>query len=289
MDLSIVILSFRNVSKLRTTLESVFKSVTSFKYEVIVVDNDSGDGCAEMVEQEFPQAKLIRNQNNGFAKGNNLGAAQASGKYVLFLNPDTAVEPNVLDECVKRIQTDPKIGMLGCKLVKADGELDLAARRSFPDPVNSFYRFSGLAKAFPKKFGKYNLLNIDDSKEQEVDSLSGAFMMTSREIIDEVGGWDEDFFMYGEDIEFCCRVKEAGYKVLYFPKVTTIHFKGQSSGKTPYIALYHFHNSMWIFYKKHYLHKYPFFINWIVYLGIWARFYALLLINSLRANPYVSK
>ncbi|GAC1572321.1 MAG: glycosyltransferase family 2 protein [Candidatus Doudnabacteria bacterium] len=289
MDLSIIILSFKNVSKLRVTLHAVLGSVTHFSYEVIVVDNDSKDGCAEMVEAEFPSVKLIRNANNGFSKGNNLGLNSAQGKYILFLNPDTAVEANVLEECLKRFIADPRIGMLSCKLVKADGSLDLAARRSFPNPINSFFRFSGLARLFPSRFGGYNKLNIDANKEQEVDAVSGAFMLTSKEVIVKAGSWDEEFFMYGEDIDFCYRVKAAGYKVIYFPKVTTIHYKGQSSAKTPYLSLYHFHNSMWIFYKKHYLKKYSFAVNGSVFIAIWLRFYVLLLINKLRKNPYVSK
>ncbi|MDB4940085.1 MAG: glycosyl transferase family 2 [Candidatus Doudnabacteria bacterium] len=289
MDLSIIILAFRNKEKLHTTLEAVFKSETHYSYEVIVVDNDSKDGTAEMVEQQFPHAQLIRNPNNGFAKGNNRGLKETKGDVVLFLNADTAVQPNVIEQTLTKIKSDRKIGFLGCRLIKADGSLDLAARRSFPNPVNALYRFTHLDKIFPKMFGSYNLLNVTEDQEQEVDSLVGAFMMIRREVLNEIGPWDEDFFMYGEDIEYCYRAKQAGYKNIYYPAVTTIHYKGQSSKKTPFISLYHFHNSMWLFYKKHYVKKYPFFLNWLVYIGIWSRFYLLLIINKLRKNPYVSK
>jgi GT2 family glycosyltransferase len=289
MDISVIILAYKNKEKLRITLEAVFRSQTKHSYEVIVVDGGSNDGTADMAESEFPQAKVIRSENQGFSAGNNVGLKQSTGKVVLFLNPDTAVEPNVLEETYNKIESDNKIGFLGCRLVKEDGSLDLAARRSFPDPVNAFARFTHLDKLFPKYFGSYNLLNVPEDQEQEVDSLVGAFMMARREVIDQIGMWDEDFFMYGEDIEYCYRAKQAGYKNVYFPKVTTIHYKGQSSKKTPYFALYHFHKSMWIFYKKHYVKKYPFFVNWLVYLAIWARFYLLLVINKTRKEAYVSK
>jgi GT2 family glycosyltransferase len=289
IELSIIILAFRNKEKLRSTIAAVFDSKTQYNYEVIVVDNDSKDGTAEMVGQEFPKVKLIRNQNNGFAKGNNVGLKESSGRVVLFLNPDTKVQPDVLEQCFVKIESDKTIGFLSCRLLKEDGSLDLAARRSFPNPVNSFARLVRLDKFFPKVLGSYNMLAVPEDQEQQVDSVVGAFMMVRRDVIEKIGNWDEDFFMYGEDIEYCYRAKKAGYRNIYFPKVTTIHYKGQSSKKTPYFALYHFHNSMWIFYRKYYLQKYPFFINWLVYLAIWIRFYLLVLINKMRKNPYVSK
>jgi GT2 family glycosyltransferase len=289
MNLSVIIVAYRSTDKLRTTLLALFKSVTELQYEVIVVDNNSQDGTFEMVAKEFPQVKLIKNQNNGFSKGNNVGLDQSSGEVILFLNPDTAVEPDVLEECYKKINSDKQIGFLSCRLIKEDGSLDISARRAFPNPVNSFYRFTNLDKVFPKYFGSYNLRSIPEDQEQEVDSVVGAFMMVRRDVIDKIGKWDEDFFMYGEDIEYCYRAKQAGYKNVYFPKVTTVHYRGQSSKIVPYFSMYHFHNAMWIFYKKHYLKKYPFFVNWLVFLGIWLRFYLLVLLNKIRKNPYVSK
>lgn len=288
IDLSVIILSYRNQDLLRKTLQAVFNSVTGFKYEVIVVDNDSRDGSAEMVEQEFPQVKLLRNANNGFSAGNNVGLEQSQGRYILFLNPDTEVDTNVFQLCVAFMDEHKDVGMLGCKLIKADGNPDHAAKRRFPNPWNSLAYFLHLSR-FLSKDKSYDLGNFSADQEGETDSLSGAFMMTRREVTDKVGGWDEDFFMYGEDIEFCYRVKSAGWKVYYYPKVVTIHHKGQSSKKVSNFALYHFHKAMWIFYKKHYTKKYPFFMNWAVYLGIWARYSLLKLRNILIRDPYVSK
>jgi GT2 family glycosyltransferase len=289
MNLSVIIVAYRSTDKLRATLSALFKSVTQLEYEVIVVDNDSQDGTFEMVVEEFPKVKIIKNQNNGFSKGNNVGLQQSSGEVILFLNPDTAVEVDVLEECYKKINSDKQIGFLSSRLIKEDGSLDISARRAFPNPVNSFYRFTNLDKVFPKYFGSYNLRSIPENQEQEVDSVVGAFMMIRRDVIDKIGKWDEDFFMYGEDIEYCYRAKQAGYKNIYFPKVTTVHYRGQSSKIVPYFSMYHFHNSMWIFYKKHYLEKYPFFVSWLVFLGIWMRFYLLVIVNKIRKNPYVSK
>ncbi|MBU6447836.1 glycosyltransferase family 2 protein [Patescibacteria group bacterium] len=289
MDLSVIILSYNNSDMLRKTLQSVLRSVTGYKFEVIVVDNDSPDRSADMVEAEFGRdVRLIRNKNNGFSAGNNVGLKQARGRYILFLNPDTEVDTNVFQECVALMDERKDIGMLGCKLIKGDGKPDHAAKRRFPNPWNSFLYFLHLSRFLPKG-QSYDTGNFSADEEGETDSLSGAFMMTRREVVDKVGGWDEDFFMYGEDIEYCYRVKSAGWKVYYYPKVVTIHYKGQSSKRVSNFSLYHFHKAMWIFYKKHYAKNYPFFMNWLVYLGIWARYWMLRARNSMIKDPYVSK
>lgn len=293
MDLSIITVAFRNKEKLKITLDHVFASKTNFEYEVIVVDNDSQDGTAEMVERDYSQVKLIHAKNEGFSKGNNIGYAKSSGRIVLALNPDTAVEPDVFEECIKFLDSRPDVGILGCKVVKEDGSIDLASRRSIPDLANAFFRFTRLSFLFPKNktLANYNLTNTDADQEMEVGSVSGAFLMIKREIIEKIGFFfDEDYQMYGEDIDTCMRCKELGYKVWYYPKVTTVHYKGQSSRKMAFRALYWFHKSMWIFYKKHYdRKKYPFFVGFIVWLGVWSRFSALYLLNKLRSEPYVSK
>lgn len=295
-DLSVVILAFRGYDKLAASVQAVFASQTNHTYEVIVVDNGSADGTAERFEKEFvgskyPNLKLIPNKNEGFAKGNNLGIRNSSGKYVLMLNPDTAVQADTIQMCMDYIVANPEIGALGCKLIKADGKLDLASRRSFPNPVNALYRFLLLPKLFPKskRFSSYNLLYTSEDETIEVDSLSGAFMLMPRKVLDEVGMLDGQYFMYGEDIDLCYKIKQAGYKVVYFPKTFSYHYKGQSSKKTPYVMLYQFHRSMWIFYKKHYLKKYPVILAWLVYLGIWLRFSVLTTRNFFRKEKFVSR
>jgi hypothetical protein len=295
-DLSIIVLAFRGYEKLAETVNAVFASRTSYRYEVIVVDNGSADGTAERFEKELvgsqqPNLKLIRNINEGFAKGSNLGIKNSSGKYILLLNPDTAVQTDTIQTCMDYIITHPIIGALGCKLIKADGKLDLASRRSFPNPTNALFRFLQLPKLFPKNkhFSSYNLMYTSEDETTEVDSLSGAFMLVPRTLLQQVGLLDEDYFMYGEDIDLCYKIKEAGYKVVYFPKTFTYHYKGQSSKKTPDLMLYQFHKSMWIFYKKHYIKKYPAVLGWLVYLGIWLRFSVLIFLNLFRKEKFVSK
>jgi GT2 family glycosyltransferase len=291
MDLSIVILSFRDREKLRETIKAVYRSETTYSYEVIVVDNDSKDGSAEMVETEFPQVILIRNINNGFAAGNNVGIRRAQGKYILLLNPDTEVMPNTLQECIKKMEEDPEIGMLGCKVLRPDGDYDYASKRNIPDPMRAIYRYVGLSKLFPhsKHFTGYNVTKESYEVEGEMGSGTGAFLMTKREVIDKIGMLDEAYFLYWEDMDWFYTCAKAGYKVWYFPKVKMIHHKGISSRKTPTRALLAFHTAMWIFYKKHYAPKYLFFINWLAYLAVWFRFAVLYTINLFRKNPYVSK
>jgi GT2 family glycosyltransferase len=292
MDLSIVIVAFRSQDKLRTTLRSVFASnLGDYTYETFVVDNDSRDGTADMAEAEFPDVRLIRNANNGFSKGNNIAIRQATGEYILLLNPDTELEPDTLRLCLDRIAADPTIGILGCRLIKGDSTLDLACRRSFPNPANALLRFSGLSKLFPKSklAAGYNLTFTDENKEMDVDAVSGAFTLIRASVVQKIGLLDEDFFMYGEDIDWCYRVKQAGFRVLYFPRAVCRHYKGSSSRKAPYSALYAFHDAMWIFYRKHYRQRYPFVLNWLVWAGIWARFSALVTMNFFRREKFVSR
>lgn len=290
-DLSIIIVSYKSKDTLGTTLDSVFGSAMPYSYEVIVVDNGSGDGTAEMVQGQYLQTILIRNVNNGFSAGCNIGLNRASGRIALLLNPDTKLETNTLGECVSLMDKRSDIGILGCKIIKEDGTLDLACRRSFPNLANSFFRLSGLAKFFPNSaaISSYNLTNLPEDQETEVDSVMGAFLMIKREVIDKIGLLDEDFFMYGEDLDWCWRCKQAGYKVYYYPKVICHHYKGSSSRKVPYLALRAFYNAMWIFYKKHYASRYPAALNGLVYLGIKARFAVFWTMNFFRKEKFVSK
>ncbi len=285
-DLSVVIVNFRTPENLRVTLTSVFSSRTTYSYEVFVVDNDSGDGSAEMVEHEFPAVRLIRNVNNGFSKANNLALRQAAGRFVLILNPDTRLDSNVIQTCMDYLAAHPDIGALSCKIVMGDGTLDKAARRMLPDPINAFYRFTGLALLFPKskRLASYNLTFLPDDQATDVDAISGCFMLIPRHVLGETGFFDERFFMYGEDIDLCVRIKRAGYRIYYYPAVTTIHYKRQSSRKTPLTCLWHFHDAMWIFYKKHYADQHTALFNCLVRAGITTRFGMLWIVNALRRS-----
>ncbi len=271
MDLGIVIVNYNTRDLLRRCLETVFAS-TGVALQVCVVDNDSRDGSAAMVSAEFPQVHLIANHENvGYPAANNQGLRWlgfASGgeapRYALLLNPDTEVPPDGFAKVLAYADAHPEVGVLGPKLVRPDGSLDLACRRSFPSPEVAFYRMAGLSRLFPKsrRFGRYNLTYLDVDQTAEVDSVVGAFMLVRREAIDEAGLLDDTFFMYGEDLDWAFRIKEAGWKVVYYPAVTVLHVKRASSRQNPR-AQVEFWRAMEIFYRKHYETQTP---RWLHYL-----------------------
>ncbi|MBU3091659.1 glycosyltransferase family 2 protein [Clostridium sp. CF011] len=291
MDLSIVIVSYNTVDLLRDCLSSVIQNTENIEYEIWVVDNQSKDGSATMVESEFPQIKLIRNSiNGGFSQANNLAIRQCrSSKYVLILNPDTIVPKGTLVECVDFMEKDKEIGCLGCKVVKVNGTLDKACKRGFPSPWNSLCYLMKLDKLLPnnKKFGGYNATFIHEDEESEIDSLVGAFMMLRKEAIEQVGLLDETFFMYGEDIDWCYRIKQAGWKNYYHPKVRIVHYKGESSKKQSTRMIGEFHKSMFIFYNKHYKNKYNTIVNLLTYLGIYSKWGLSLTMNATKKEKKV--
>ncbi len=283
LDLSIVILSFNSKTDLERLLPSVFSSQTKYSYEVIVVDNGSSDGTVAWLPTTNYPLLTIKNSNTGFASGNNLGIKQSLGKYVLLLNPDTKIEVDILEKMLDFMEQNSEVGISGCKVLKPDGTLDLACRRRFPNIANSFLRLSGISNR------NYNYSNISINQSMEVDSVMGAFLLIRKSIIDKIGLLDESFFMYGEDLDWCWRCQEAGFKVWYFPETYITHYKGSSSRKTPFQALKWFHDAMWIFYSKHYAKNKPFFVNWLVWFAIKARLVILFVYNSFKADPVVSK
>lgn len=261
MDLSIIIVNYKTKELTINCLDSVYEShLQGIDYEVIVVDNASEDGSIEAVEAHFPQAVIIRNDENlGFSKANNIGIMHSRGDYILLLNSDTIVEQETLKMSLSFIQARPQVGALGCKVVLENGELDAACKRSFPTPANGFYHAFKLDKRFPKNrcFGEYNLTYVDPENICSVDCVMGAFMLVSRRVINTVGMLDEDYFMYGEDVDWCYRIKQAGFQIIYYPKVRIFHYKKASGiGKRNPKIIEAFYDSMVIFYKKHYQGKY---------------------------------
>lgn len=297
MDLSIITVPFKCKDALDITLEAVYNSRTQYKYEYIILDNDSQDGTIELVNEKYlsdpiiaAKTTLIENGLNlGFGKANNIGMKMAKGDYILLLNSDTKVDPDNLEIMMNFMKSRPEVGMATCKLIKVNGKIDLASRRSEPDLIKSFFRLFGFQYLFPSIFGGYNVLNKDPSMESEIEACSGAYMIISRACYEQVGGFDEQFFMYGEDLDLCHRVRDAGFKIWWYPKTTCIHFRGQSSKKTPQAMLYAFHETMWIYYKKWYSKKYLHLMDPIVYMGTWGLYYWKSLLNYFREEKYVSK
>lgn len=287
MDVSILILNYKTCELTINAIRSVYRSNTSYRYEIILVDNHSADGSVERFKEEFPEIPLIANcENVGFAKANNQAMDAARGRYVLLLNSDTVIQPDTLDIMVHFMDNNPQIGASGCKIVLPDGSLDKACRRGFPTPSASFYYAFGFSKLFPRspRFNQYQLSYLDPDEAYPVDCLVGAFMLVRREVVEQVGKLDEEFFMYGEDIDWCYRIKQAGWDIWYYPKTFIVHYKGASSRRRPVKIIYEFHRAMYLFHRKHYSSKYSFLTNGIVYLGIFVKCVSSLIKNKLLSN-----
>lgn len=285
LDLSIVIVNYNAKEFLRNCIASILKNVKSISYEVIIVDNNSSDESSEMVKKEFSHVKLIPNKiNMGFSKANNQGIKiSKESKYILFLNPDTIVHEKTLEEMVNFMDTHKDVGASTCKLVMPNGKIDDASHRGFPTPWNAFCHFSGLTRIFPKSriFAGYNLGWMDLETPHEIDALAGAFMLVRRTAGEQVKWWDEDYFFYGEDLDFCFMLKQGGWKIYYVPTVSIMHYKGVSGGlkaiskkittasaETKKRATHWRFEAMRIFYRKHYQQKYPWIINFLTNIGI---------------------
>jgi GT2 family glycosyltransferase len=285
MDLSVVVVNYNTVDLLIQNLKYIYKYPSKkYNIETYVVDNNSFDDSIEMTNKLFPQVKILPQRKNlGFSKANNIAIKQAKGKYILLLNSDTVVVDDCLEKCLDYMEQNKDIGALGCKVILPDGSLDKACKRSFPTPKNSFYHAVGLAKLFPKnkRFGAYNLTYLDEDEIHEVDSLVGAFMMVKKEVIEQVGMLDEKYFMYGEDIDWCYRIKKAGWKIVYYPKAKIIHYKGSSSKKKRWKTIYEFHRAMYLFFNDHYKDKYNIIVTVLVYTGIAIKYILALLKNCL--------
>lgn len=283
--LSVVIVNFNTRDLLRACLNSVKNSEGLPNLELFVVDNASSDGSTDMVAEEFPWVRLIESgTNGGYAYANNLALRRCSGEYWLLLNPDTVLPAKGLREMVNYMDAHPEAGVAGPKLVRQNGSLDLACRRSFPSPEVSLYRMLGLSKLFPKsqRFGRYNMTYLDPDQPTEVDSVVGAFMMVRAAAARQVGILDESFFMYGEDLDWAFRIKNAGWKVLYNPGVVILHYKGASSSRHSRKAIVEFYRAMDIFYKKHYAKNTNFLLRFLIVTFIWTRCAYSLAVNHLR-------
>lgn len=282
MDLSIIIVNYNTCEITLNCLKSVFESELMYTYEVILIDNNSSDSSVKRIETDFPQVRLICNdQNLGFSKANNQGIRLAKGRYILLLNSDTVIAKDTLSIMIEFMDNHYNVGAAGCKIVLPDGSLDKACRRGFPTPSASFYYAFGISKLFPKhpKFNQYQLTHLDPDQDYPVDCLVGAFMMVRTEAIQQAGLLDEEFFMYGEDIDWCYRIKQAGWEIHYYPYTQIIHYKGASSRRKPFKIIYEFHRAMYLFHRKHYRKKYSFFVNGMVYAGIAVKLSASLLLN----------
>jgi len=274
LKLSVIIVNYNVSAFLQQALASAVKAMRGIEGEIIVVDNHSVDNSVSMVKSRFSQVRLIENTENvGFAKANNQAIRVSSGEYVLLLNPDTLVEEDTFEKCVGFMDRTPDCGGLGVKMVDGQGRFLPESKRGIPYPSSSFYKLFGLSKLFPKskKFGAYHATYIGEDETHEVEVLSGAFMMMRRSVLDQVGLLDEDYFMYGEDIDLSYRILKGGYKNYYFPQTRIIHYKGESTKKGSLNYVYVFYKAMQIFARKHFSANNAKIFNIAVDAAIWFR------------------
>ena len=258
MKLSIIIVNYNVEYFLEQCLLSVRKAMIGVDGEVIVVDNDSVDGSCPMVKKKFAEVTLIENKDNkGFSSANNQGIKISKGEYVLLLNPDTVVEDDTFTKIVDFMDAHADAGALGVRMVDGSGKFLPESKRGLPTPTTAFYKMSGISSLFPrsKRFSKYHLGFLDENETHKVEILAGAFMLLRKSVLDEIGLLDEDFFMYGEDIDLSYRVIKAGYNNYYFPETRIIHYKGESTKKSSVNYVLVFYNAMVIFAEKHFTKK----------------------------------
>ncbi|MDZ4700913.1 MAG: glycosyltransferase [Rhodothermales bacterium] len=313
IDLSVIIVNYNVREFLEQALRSVERACADLSVEIFVVDNNSADSSTSMVRSRFPRVHLIANTaNTGFSKANNQAIRLARGRFLLILNPDTIVQEDTLSTMVRFMERHPDAGALGCKILNPDGTFAPESRRAFPTPSVAFYRLIGLSKLFPKSpvFARYNLSYIPNTETSEVDALSGSCMMVRRAALlfsrehaerlsqeqpgfsfDDLehlngsagaGLLDEDFFMYGEDLDWCYRIQKAGWKIYYTPETQIIHYKGESTkkGELRYVQL--FYGAMLLFTEKHFQSGYSWLIRPLLHVGIFIRAAAQVLINGYR-------
>ena len=284
MDLSIVIVNYQTFDLTRDTINSIFKYSYSFSYEVIVVDNASGDDSLSRLKDYFKDKVtfIASAENNGFAAGNNQALRNVDSEYVLLLNSDTIVWQDTLENIYNFMEKHSEVGACGCRVRLEDGQLDKACKRSFPNVKNSFFRLFHI----PTKSSddNYNLTDLPDDGVYEIDCLTGAFMFIRKNALYDAGLLDETFFMYGEDIDLCYRIKKSGWKIVYYGKSSITHLKGASSKKQKNKLIYEFYRAMYIYYKKHHADEGSFIVNVVVYIGI-----AVLCVVKLFLNLFKKK
>ncbi len=274
MTLSIIIVNYNVKYFLEQCLLSVREAVKNIEAEVFVVDNASHDDSLAMLRAKFPEVKVIANHENvGFSKANNQALRVARGKYQLLLNPDTVVQENTFEKCISFMESHPEAGALGVKMMDGKGNFLPESKRGLPTPWVSFYKIFGLSSLFPRspRFARYHMGHLNKDQNHEIEILAGAFMLMRKEALDKVGLLDEDYFMYGEDIDLSYRITLGGYKNYYLADTSIIHYKGESTKKGSLNYVYIFYKAMVIFARKHFSGSYASVFNFLISLAIYLR------------------
>lgn len=285
VDVSVCIVTYRARDFLQDCLQSLHKN-TKLTFEVIVVDNGSMDGTAQMLQQEFPVVHLIENENNlGYTQPMNQALRLAGGRYLLQLNPDTLILPHALDNLVAFMDTHTEVGICGPKVLNSDYTLQKPCRRGESRPWAVISYFTGLAALFPgsRLFGQYLMGYIDENQTHPVDGVSGSCMIIRRSVSDQIGYLDERFFAWQEDADYCFRARQAGWQVYYMPEAQIIHYGSMGGSQVePYRSIYAWHKSYYLYYRKNLAKDYFFLFNWLYYLAMFLKLLSALLFNFLR-------
>lgn len=274
IDISIVIVNYNVKAFLEQCLMAIERATHQLSVEVFVVDNASVDGSQAMVKRRFSHVNLIENAKNlGFSSANNQALRVAKGKYILILNPDTLIQEDTLLILKKYLDEHGKVGAVGCKLINPDGSFQITSRRSLPTAWVAFTRIVGLSKLFPRSriFGRYNMTYLDPDVTTAVDVLPGSLMFVRKDVLREIDYFDEDYFMYGEDVDLCYRITKAGWKIHYLPETQAIHYKGESTKKSEFSFVHNFYAAMLIFANKHFRGRYSIFLRVLLKFGIYVR------------------
>jgi GT2 family glycosyltransferase len=290
LDISICIVTLQARDYLRDCLNSLNSDCSLYSREIIVVDNRSEDGTIDMLRQDFQSVIVIENDGNeGFVRPMNQAMLAANGRYILLLNPDTIIPPRAVDTLVKFMEEHPEAGVCGPKVLNEDGTLQKPCRRGEPTPLAVVSYFTGLDRLFPRQklFGGYLLGYLDEDQINPVGGVSGSCMLIRREVIDNIGYLDERFFAYQEDADFCCRTRQAGWKVYYVPTAKITHYGGRGGSRVqPVRAITAWHLSYLAYYRKHLASHYLFLFNWLYYGLIFIKLAFSLISNALRKEKY---
>jgi N-acetylglucosaminyl-diphospho-decaprenol L-rhamnosyltransferase len=271
-ELDVIIVSYQSRDVLGRCLDALRAHAPARPFRVWVVDNDSRDGTVEFVRERHPEVELIAlDRNLGFSAANNVVLRRSHAPYVLVLNPDTRVTQGALETLLEVMEARPDVGICGPRLVREDGTLDHAAKRSFPTPLSALGHFTGVGRR--RSHGRLAAYRAPEIERGAVDAVNGAFMLIRRRALEEVGLFDEGYWMYMEDLDLCYRFARAGWVTWYEPSATVVHLKGRASGRHRGLRLaYAFHYGMHRFYRKHYAAQQAAPFNALVYAGIWVRF-----------------
>lgn len=279
-DLLVVIVTYRSAVEIAQCLATVEAARGAVDLQAVVVDNDSDDGTLEIVRTQFPWVVAVQQGwNSGFSRACNRGMRQAAARHVLLMNPDCVPAPGALAAAVRALDNRPDVGVLGCRVLRLDGSLDPACKREIPHLASAAGKLFGLRRLFPGSaaFADYHLARTPDDEEGEVGAVTGAFLLARGEAVAQIGGLDERFWMYGEDLDWCKRFRDAGWGVLYWPDVDAVHKKFASSGEArAWPVNLAFHTAMWIFYSKHQASAHPAPVR----AAVWSAVYLRLLLSA---------